>query len=189
MEFSQDQHGSRYIQQKFETASQEDKSSIFEELIPHTTELIVDVFGNYVIQRLFEHGDVIQRRLLSEKVIGHVLEFSLQMYGCRVVQKAFEVIEYPQKLVLGAELKHEVIRCVEDQNGNHVIQKVIEQLGKNDDHIAFTINAFRGRSYDMAVHPYGCRVMQRMLEQCSQNAMTPIIEEIIPYVITLSEDQ
>lgn len=46
VEFSQDQHGSRFIQQKFETASQDEKNQIFEEILPHVLELVVDVFGN-----------------------------------------------------------------------------------------------------------------------------------------------
>lgn len=46
VEFSQDQHGSRFIQQKFETASVDEKNLIFEEIMPHALELIVDVFGN-----------------------------------------------------------------------------------------------------------------------------------------------
>ena len=56
VEFSGDQHGSRFIQQKLETASSEDKQLVFEEILPNALQLMTDVFGNYVIQKFFEHG-------------------------------------------------------------------------------------------------------------------------------------
>lgn len=49
MEFSGDQHGSRFIQQKLETASSEEKQIVFDEIVPNNAlQLIQDVFGNYV---------------------------------------------------------------------------------------------------------------------------------------------
>ena len=49
VEFSGDQHGSRFIQQKLETASTEEKQIVFDEIVPdNALQLIQDVFGNYV---------------------------------------------------------------------------------------------------------------------------------------------
>ena len=49
VEFSGDQHGSRFIQQKLEEATDEEKQRVFDEIVPiKTTQLIQDVFGNYV---------------------------------------------------------------------------------------------------------------------------------------------
>lgn len=47
-----DQYGSRFIQQKLETASVEEKTEIFPKIVPHARALITDVFGNYVIQKV-----------------------------------------------------------------------------------------------------------------------------------------
>lgn len=47
-----DQHGSRFIQQKLETATVNEKIKIFSEIIPHAHNLMTDVFGNYVIQKV-----------------------------------------------------------------------------------------------------------------------------------------
>ena len=87
VEFSGDQHGSRFIQQKLETANSDEKEQIFREIQPNGLQLMTDVFGNYVIQKLFEHGSQVQKRLLAEQMKNHVMELSMQMYGCRVVQK------------------------------------------------------------------------------------------------------
>ena len=87
VEFAGDQHGSRFIQQKLETANSEVKERIFNELQGNALQLMQDVFGNYVIQKFFEHGDQIQKKILVGKMKGHVLALANQMYACRVVQK------------------------------------------------------------------------------------------------------
>ncbi|KAG0192477.1 mRNA binding protein puf3 [Apophysomyces sp. BC1034] len=56
VEFSGDQHGSRFIQQKLETANSEEKQMVFEEMLFNALHLMTDVFGNYVLQKFFEHG-------------------------------------------------------------------------------------------------------------------------------------
>jgi mRNA-binding protein PUF3 len=87
VEFAGDQHGSRFIQQKLETANSEVKEKIFKELESNSLQLMQDVFGNYVIQKFFEHGDQTQKRILASKMKGHVSALANQMYACRVVQK------------------------------------------------------------------------------------------------------
>jgi len=87
VEFSGDQHGSRFIQGKLETANSDEKEQIFREVQTNPLQLMTDVFGNYVIQKMFEHGNQVQKRLLGNCMKNHIVELSLQMYGCRVVQK------------------------------------------------------------------------------------------------------
>ena len=52
---SADQFGSRFIQQKLETASALEKNMIFLEIMPQALPLMTDVFGNYVIQKVVIH--------------------------------------------------------------------------------------------------------------------------------------
>ena len=89
VEFSGDQYGSRFIQQKLETANSDEKDQVFSEIQPNSIQLMTDVFGNYVIQKLFEHGNQTQKKILANQMKGHVIALSTQMYGCRVVQKVF----------------------------------------------------------------------------------------------------
>ncbi len=87
VEFSGDQHGSRFIQQKLETANSDEKDQVFREIHLNSLQLMTDVFGNYVIQKFFEHGNQAQKKILANQMKNHILTLSLQMYGCRVVQK------------------------------------------------------------------------------------------------------
>ena len=68
VEFSQDQHGSRFIQQKLERATSAEKELIFNEILTQAHSLMTDVFGNYVIQKFFEHGSPEQKTALVHKV-------------------------------------------------------------------------------------------------------------------------
>ncbi|PIA60405.1 hypothetical protein AQUCO_00300123v1 [Aquilegia coerulea] len=188
VEFSADQYGSRFIQQKLETATTDEKNMVFQEIFPQAFSLMTDVFGNYVIQKFFEHGTASQRRELADQLTGHVLTLSLQMYGCRVIQKAIEVVDLDQQTKMVAELDGSVMRCVRDQNGNHVIQKCIECIPQ--DAIQFIISSFYDQVVTLSMHPYGCRVIQRVLEHCDDPETQRIMmDEIMKSVCMLAEDQ
>nr|XP_030727606.1 pumilio homolog 1 isoform X7 [Globicephala melas] len=100
MEFSQDQHGSRFIQLKLERATPAERQLVFNEILQAAYQLMVDVFGNYVIQKFFEFGSLEQKLALAERIRGHVLSLALQMYGCRVIQKALEFIPSDQQVIV-----------------------------------------------------------------------------------------
>ncbi|XP_073009776.1 pumilio homolog 2-like isoform X1 [Typha latifolia] len=188
VDFSADQYGSRFIQQKLETATTEEKNMVFEEIMPHALSLMTDVFGNYVVQKFFEHGNAAQRRELADQLTGHILALSLQMYGCRVIQKAIEVVDEDQKTKMVMELDGHIMRCVRDQNGNHVIQKCIECVPQ--DSIQFIISTFYDQVVTLSTHPYGCRVVQRVLEHCDDAKTQQIVmDEILKSVCMLAQDQ
>ncbi|XP_057979337.1 pumilio homolog 2-like isoform X2 [Malania oleifera] len=188
VEFSADQYGSRFIQQKLETATTEEKNMVFHEIMPHALTLMTDVFGNYVIQKFFEHGTASQIRELADQLTGHVLTLSLQMYGCRVIQKAIEVVDLDQQTKMVAELNGHVMRCVRDQNGNHVIQKCIECIPQ--DAIEFIVSTFYDQVVTLSTHPYGCRVIQRVLEHCNDSkTQRKMMDEILQSVCMLAQDQ
>uniref|UniRef100_A0AAX7VQI5 Pumilio homolog 1 n=1 Tax=Astatotilapia calliptera TaxID=8154 RepID=A0AAX7VQI5_ASTCA len=199
MEFSQDQHGSRYtisfhhlslfIQLKLERASSAERQLVFSEILQAAYQLMVDVFGNYVIQKFFEFGSLDQKLALAERIRGHVLSLALQMYGCRVIQKALEFIPSDQQVIseMVRELDGHVLKCVKDQNGNHVVQKCIECVQPHALH--FIIEAFKGQVFALSTHPYGCRVIQRILEHCLPEQTLPILEELHQHTEQLVQDQ
>lgn len=84
VEFSQDQHGSRFIQQKLERASASEKQLVFQEILTSAYSLMTDVFGNYVIQKFFEYGTPEQKSTLAQKVIIKPIFLAyLLWYTCR----------------------------------------------------------------------------------------------------------
>jgi len=218
-DFAKDQHGSRFIQQQLESpsVSHEDKQQLFDEVLPFARMLCTDVFGNYVIQKLLDPnvGTPSQQEQLCETAIkGNVLELSMHMYGCRVVQKLVEKVfgeegndarvKYQQPQLRGSagsklhdpdfqdalleELSPHIVKCVQDQNGNHVVQKCIEQI-RPISRIYFILDAFKGNICLMARHPYGCRVVQRVLENCEEDRVSSSLSELIAQIQSLVQDQ
>lgn len=187
VEFATDQHGSRFIQQKLETASEEDKMAVLSEALTDTQRLMTDVFGNYVVQKLLDHGGKKAIASIALELEGRMLPLSLHMYGCRVVQKALEVVGPEKRSQLVKELDGHVLKCIRDQNGNHVIQKCVELV--EADSVQFIVDAVQGQSVLLAGHSYGCRVVQRILEHGVHHQKAPIMEEIMSSVPDLIKDQ
>lgn len=79
------------------------------------------------------------------------------------------------------------MRCVKDQNGNHVVQKAIERVPGQ--HIQFILDSFSTKVGELAIHAYGCRVIQRVLEHCEEPAKRSVLAELHACGSTLISDQ
>jgi pumilio RNA-binding family len=72
-------------------------------------------------------------------------------------------------------------------NGNHVIQRFIERVPP--EHLTFT-HTFHGSAYyDLATHPYGCRVLQRCFEHLRDEQTRPLMNELHKFSFQLLQDQ
>lgn len=118
-------------------------------------------------------------------------------------EQAIECIPVEQQAAFVREIEGDVMRCVKDANGNHVsmfalrfrttcltslkvIQKIIERVPP--DLLEF-VTVFQGNVYDLATHPYGCRVLQRCFEYLHDSQTRPLIDELHKYTTQLMQDQ
>ncbi|CAD6200301.1 unnamed protein product, partial [Caenorhabditis auriculariae] len=155
LEFAKDQLGSRFIQQKLEACDIDEKDAIFDEVVKFSAELVNDIFGNYVVQKFLEFGERRQVRISNVRLSS--------------TAKSSEFIEEPLQLLILAEIEKSVLKCMEDQNGNHVIQKAVERVKST--RVQFIVDALlltEDMVHKMSVHTYGCRVVQRVLEHCTE---------------------
>jgi hypothetical protein len=72
LEFSLDQLGSRFIQQKLDSLTPEELEAAFAEIAPKGIMLMNDVFGNYVIQKFLELDVDTHRQELAQQMKGQV---------------------------------------------------------------------------------------------------------------------
>jgi pumilio RNA-binding family len=119
--------------------------------------------------------------------------------------QAVEFILPDQQSTFVRELELHIMRCVKDSNGNHVItfsvsprgrpltfhspqviQKLIERVAS--DRLDF-INVFYGNVFELATHPYGCRVLQRCFEHLPDERTRPLLDELHKYITSLMQDQ
>lgn len=203
-EFCQDQNGSRFIQQRLEVADTAEKEVILTEVLSSIERLRNDVFGNYVVQKLFDHGTDSMRVKLKLSMVGEVEQLSRHMYGCRVVQKALETLKESDFVDIISEFHENVFSCIHDQNGNHVIQKVVEVISsraktyqldssekaaKCSSQLNFVLDCVMKNTVSLSCHPYGCRVLQRILEHCVESQKSATLNSIQKCLRTLLDDQ
>ncbi|MDP2434839.1 MAG: hypothetical protein Q8P67_03770, partial [archaeon] len=59
--------------------------------------------------------------------------------------------------------------------------------------IQFVVDSFQGKVFDLSTHPYGCRVIQRILEHCTDSHADAqhlrILNELLDYAVGLVQDQ
>ncbi|EMP26140.1 Pumilio like protein 2 [Chelonia mydas] len=218
VEFSQDQHGSRFIQQKLERATPAERQMVFAEILQAAYQLMTDVFGNYVIQKFFEAIIVFQEVGPAKSTTSPTpvpVDRSLH------IDPLFGSPD--QKLALATRIRGHVLPLALQMYGCRVIQKALESISpdqqnemvkeldghvlkcvkdQNGNHVVqkciecvqpqslqFIIDAFKGQVFVLSTHPYGCRVIQRILEHCTAEQTLPILEELHQHTEQLVQDQ
>jgi hypothetical protein len=183
-EFAVDQHGSRFLQTKLETASDEEVAEVLNEVVAHALVLMTDVFGNYVVQKVVDRVGPEGRARVAEAMSGNVLQMSLEMYGCRVVQKVLEVLPVEDCVKLVSELEGHIVKCVHDQNGNHVVQKVIDIVPF--EHLDSVLAELLPVVGMLSSHAFGCRVVQRILEHvANEGVRSAVLKEALEVRVRL----
>lgn len=117
---SADQYGSRFIQQKLEQATTEEKNMVYQEIMPHALALMTDVFGNYVVQKV--------RCNSFSFMMLFVFFLLLFMDVVRTIVGIFQFFEHglaPQRRELANKLFGHVLTLSLQMYGCRVIQKVL----------------------------------------------------------------
>jgi len=81
---AKDQHGCRFLQKMFDEGTPEDVQVIFNEIIEHVVELMVNPFGNYLMQKLLDVCNEEQRMqilLILTEEPGQLVRISLNTHG------------------------------------------------------------------------------------------------------------
>jgi pumilio RNA-binding family len=185
------------IQKLFEHGALEHRDLLLSMITGNAVKLALQMYGCRVIQKALEVCHAKQHPANEFDVFN---EF----------KQIFQVLELGQLIPLVKEFEGNVLSCVHDQvsqgilipthqnsfhpdpfyptqNGNHVIQKCIEVLGSEE--LQFVIDAFVGQVKELSTHPYGCRVIQRILEHCCDTQKFGILDEILVNIDGLIQDQ
>jgi len=98
---------------------------------------------------------------------GRIWLYSQDPAGTRVVQGALG-LPIPESRRLVLELRGHVLEAIASAHANHVLAAVIQAF--TFDALEFVVDAFEGLGFQLAVHPYGCRIMIRLVEHFHDNA-------------------
>ncbi|KAF6140699.1 hypothetical protein GIB67_013992 [Kingdonia uniflora] len=156
---AKDQNGCRFLQRKFDEGGSQELQIIFNEIIDHVVELMMNPFGNYLMQKLFDVCNEEQR-----------------------MQIILMVTSQPGKLVMislnthGSALEPGFLDLINDINGNHVIQRCLQCLSNEDN--KFIFHAAAKSCVDIATHRHGCCVLQRCIAHSTGEHRAKLISRI-----------
>eukprot|EP00571_Detonula_confervacea_P014742 CAMPEP_0172300530 /NCGR_PEP_ID=MMETSP1058-20130122/2595_1 /TAXON_ID=83371 /ORGANISM="Detonula confervacea, Strain CCMP 353" /LENGTH=532 /DNA_ID=CAMNT_0013010331 /DNA_START=270 /DNA_END=1868 /DNA_ORIENTATION=+ len=195
VEIAKDRDGSKFIQRRLRVADVSEMQIPFDEALNNIEELWDDVYGNYILQGMLEFGTDDMRDKIGKRIIdGDLVSLATKVYGCRLIQKALDTLDREAVANIVASVKGKVWLLVHHHNGNHVIQKSVTKINEfvqadrdQEDNattslllssLDIIIDEVASNIKDLSIHPYGCRVVQRLIEHCSGPQMTNVLDGI-----------
>jgi len=140
--------------------------------------------------RLVATGNVedIGRRQLPELLQllrGRVLQHAMDPHGCRAVQRALELADEEDQRQLVQELRGHVYEALESPHANHVLQRAVTLLRPSA--VGFVLEELlhRLRPAALARHPYGCRVLERLIEHFPPAWLSTLVDEVVEEAMAL----
>ncbi|KAA8545601.1 hypothetical protein F0562_020385 [Nyssa sinensis] len=187
---AKDQQGCRFLQRIFDKGTPQDVQIIFNEIIDHVVELMMDPFGNYLLQKLLEVCNEEQRLqilLMLTAEPGELVRISLNTHGTRVIQKLIETLKTRQQISLVVSaIEPGFLALIKDLNGNHVVQRCLQCLSNEDNKFIFVAAA--KYCVDIATHQHGCCVLQRCISHSMGEHQENLVAEISANGLLLSQD-
>jgi len=107
-----------------------------------------------------------------------VLELSKSQYACRVVQNLLDVPGRSRRDSLVAALSQHTVQLYESPHGNYVLTKAIEVMPSASLGPIIQQIAKKGH-LQVARHRFGCRILERLIEHCTEKEMGSLIDKFI----------
>lgn len=216
LHFARDSQGSRFLQQKMETATVDERVLLVEGIRNHIVELSCHPFGNYVVQNFFKHATKSQMVLMTHQFFGSIKKISNDTHGCRAIQFALEIVSLPLRNKLINEVCDFIGAISKNSHGTHVVQKCLGYLTtetinvpqenlKKQNELCLANNAPTTLSLlekvedkilkdflRLAVHPYSYRLIQFTLADCNarrSEGVKKILEKVKENYQPLALDQ
>lgn len=183
------QEGVDILSQKIATGSNEELTSIFQQVVADIITVVTDIHGSRVVMKLIELGTSMQRHLivnlLKTKGPGY-RGLSQHKFAHKVVVKTIEVCPLPLQLIVLDELKGHSLFLSKNIHGRHVIEACLSVMGCN--YVTFIIEEVKGHVVEMLRDMDGILVVKKILLQLPQELSGPIFTEILANAPTIITD-
>mmetsp|Transcript_42272 Transcript_42272/g.111656 ORF Transcript_42272/g.111656 Transcript_42272/m.111656 type:complete len:416 (-) Transcript_42272:304-1551(-) len=110
---------------------------------------------------------------------SRVLELALEPQGSREVQQVLEAAPAMEQEMLVRELKGHIAKALQSPHANHVLQKAISVMWPADTFFIVPELLQWGCPSTIAKHPYGCRVLERLMEFFPSTWLGPFFGDIL----------
>lgn len=125
---------------------------------------------------------------LLHQLKGRVIELSSTAAGCRQVQDALRLAQKRDQKLIVRELRGHVCELLDSPHGNHVLQLAVELLPPEAVEFICSEILDRWDPVVLARHPYGCRILERLIEHFPARALAGAVGDILGKVESLSDD-
>ncbi|CAJ1400139.1 unnamed protein product [Effrenium voratum] len=146
-------------------------------LLPELPYLASHPHGAVVVSDLFTAArltkDTRRVAMMSQRLQGSLLRLTKDRFGCRVMQAALQEASPEFLQAFASELKGKAVALSQHLHANFVLQKYVELLPASAG--AFILQELTPSAGEVAVHVYGCRVLQRLIEHCSNQPQLAVL--------------
>jgi hypothetical protein len=181
-----EQTGSRFLQ-KAVTDKDPAFNLLFAELLNNIPELTVDQFGNYLVQAMLEHCQPSQRAAIVQRLCSNIFKFSCSPYGVRCIQMMVDVSKNDD--VAAQSICHalhgHICTLTRDLYGNHVVQRCLKTFPRSE--TDFISDEIADDLVGACSHPYGCCVMQLVLERCDSTELMTFVNKLLKDAVRLAQ--
>jgi hypothetical protein len=181
-----EQAGSRFLQK---AVSDKDPKFdlIFPELLLHIPELTVDQFANYLVQAMLEHCSPKKQDAIIQRLCSNIYKFSCSPYGVRCIQMMIDVAKHSEihTQSICHALRGHICTLGRDLYGNHVVQRCLKAFPREE--TEFISHEIMTDLVGACSHPYGCCVMQLVLERCNEAELMLFVDKLHKDTIRLAQ--
>merc|ERR550537_2047241 len=152
---------------------------LFPELLNSIPELTVDQFGNYLVQAMLEHCQPNQRAAIVQRLCSNIFKFSCSPYGVRCIQMMVDISKDDDVAAQSIchALRGHVCTLTRDLYGNHVVQRCLKTFPRSETN--FISDEIADDLVGACSHPYGCCVMQLVLERCDSAELMTFVKKLL----------
>lgn len=128
-------------------------------------------------ERLLEDMDAPERRSEAMSwVLSSGKSLSLTQFGSRVVQKAIGNASPQERETFAEALLPHAMDLYMSPHGNHVLAKLIEVLPST--RLVCIAQRMRGQATSVARHQFGSRILERLMEHCTEEQIGFLLDEL-----------
>ena len=155
----------------------------------------LDASGASLVQEMIMKASDFEKGLIVSQLSSAAVIICINTHGCRVIQKALEYGTEKGNYELFKSIpQFKLVDLCMDVNANHVMQKFVEVLPLSALHelvmaITEPISGPVSTVSRLALHSYGCRVIQRLLVRCEDDDRSTLLGFIVSSFADLVCDQ
>uniref|UniRef100_A0A7N0TWY6 PUM-HD domain-containing protein n=1 Tax=Kalanchoe fedtschenkoi TaxID=63787 RepID=A0A7N0TWY6_KALFE len=187
---AKDQSGCRFLQDVVEQHNPQAIQLIFDEVVEHVVEIMINPFGNYFMQKLLDVCTEEQRTQILHVVTrepGELVRVSVNDHGTRVIQKLIETATSREQILkIVSALEPGFYALIKDSNGIHVIDKCLHCFTNEDNKFIFV--AVIEYCVDIATDQSGCCVLQKCIGHSTGEYRDRLVAEISNNAFLLAQD-